>query len=129
MAGDSRRAVRTDAAPAAIGPYSQAIDTGTLVFASGQIPLDPSTGQLVEGGIARQTEQVLHNVGAVLEAAGLSLQHVVKTTIYMKDLAEFEEMNAVYGRAMPDPPPARSTVQVARLPRDVRIEIDVIAAR
>ena len=129
MAGDSRRAVRTDAAPAAIGPYSQAIDTGTLVFASGQIPLDPSTGQLVEGGIARQTEQVLHNVGAVLEAAGLSLQHVVKTTIYMKDLAEFEEMNAVYGRAMPDPPPARSTVQVARLPRDARIEIDVIAAR
>lgn len=129
MAGDSRRAVRTGAAPAAIGPYSQAIDTGTLVFASGQIPLDPSTGQLVEGGIARQTEQVLHNVGAVLEAAGLSLQHVVKTTIYMKDLAEFEEMNAVYGRAMPDPPPARSTVQVARLPRDVRIEIDVIAAR
>lgn len=129
MAGDSRRAVRTDAAPAAIGPYSQAIDTGTLVFASGQIPLDPSTGQLVEGGIARQTEQVLRNIGAVLEAAGLSLQHVVKTTIYMKDLAEFEEMNAVYGRAMPDPPPARSTVQVARLPRDVRIEIDVIAAR
>lgn len=129
MAGDSRRAVRTDAAPAAIGPYSQAIDTGTLVFASGQIPLDPSTGQLVEGGIARQTEQVLRNIGAVLEAAGLSLQHVVKTTIYMTDLAEFEEMNAVYGRVMPDPPPARSTVQVARLPRDVRIEIDVIAAR
>jgi 2-iminobutanoate/2-iminopropanoate deaminase len=124
-----RRAVRTDAAPAAIGPYSQAIDTGSLVFASGQIPLDPSTGRLVDGGIAEQTAQVLQNVGAVLEAAGLSLQHVVKTTIYLKDLADFDAMNAVYASFMPDPPPARSTVQVARLPRDVRIEIDVIAAR
>lgn len=125
----SRRAVSTAEAPAAIGPYSQAIEAGPFLFVSGQIPLDPVTGQLVDGDIARQTEQVLRNLRAILAAAGLSFAHVVRTTVYLKDLGEFEAMNAVYARFMPDPPPARSTVEVARLPRDVRIEIDVIAVR
>lgn len=125
----SRRAVSTAEAPAAIGPYSQAIEAGPFLFVSGQIPLDPVTGQLVDGDIARQTEQVLRNLQAILAAAGLSFAHVVRTTVYLKDLGEFEAMNAVYARFMPDPPPARSTVEVARLPRDVRIEIDVIAVR
>lgn len=125
----SRRAVSTAEAPAAIGPYSQAIEAGPFLFVSGQIPLDPATGQLVDGDIARQTEQVLRNLRAILAAAGLSFAHVVRTTVYLKDLGEFEAMNAVYARFMPDPPPARSTVEVARLPRDVRIEIDVIAVR
>jgi len=129
MPDDRRQAVLTDAAPAAIGPYSQAIDTGSLVFTSGQIPLDPATGRLVDTGIADETSQVLTNLGAVLEAAGLSFRHVIKTTVYLKDLADFEAMNAVYATFMPDPPPARSTVQVARLPRDVRVEIELIAAR
>ncbi|MFO7300953.1 MAG: RidA family protein [Acidobacteriota bacterium] len=125
----SRRAVSTAEAPAAIGPYSQAIEAGPFLFVSGQIPLDPVTGQLVDGDIARQTEQVLRNLQAILAAAGLSFAHVVRTTVYLKDLGEFEAMNAVYARFMPDPPPARSTVEVARLPRDVRVEIDVIAVR
>jgi 2-iminobutanoate/2-iminopropanoate deaminase len=125
----SRRAVSTAEAPAALGPYSQAIEAGPFLFVSGQIPLDPATGQLVDGDIARQTEQVLRNLRAILAAAGLSFAHVVRTTVYLKDLGEFEAMNAVYARFMPDPPPARSTVEVARLPRDVRIEIDVIAVR
>jgi 2-iminobutanoate/2-iminopropanoate deaminase len=125
----SRRAVSTAEAPAAIGPYSQAIEAGPFLFVSGQIPLDPATGQLVDGDIARQTEQVLRNLRAILAAAGLSFAHVVRTTVYLKDLGEFEAMNAVYARFMPDPPPARSTVEVARLPRDVRVEIDVIAVR
>lgn len=125
----SRRAVSTAEAPAAIGPYSQAIEAGPFLFVSGQIPLDPVTGQLVDGDIARQTEQVLRNLRAILAAAGLSFAHVVRTTVYLKDLGEFEAMNAVYARFMPDPPPARSTVEVARLPRDVRVEIDVIAVR
>jgi len=121
--------VSTAEAPAALGPYSQAIEAGPFLFVSGQIPLDPATGQLVDGDIARQTEQVLRNLRAILAAAGLSFAHVVRTTVYLKDLGEFEAMNAVYARFMPDPPPARSTVEVARLPRDVRIEIDVIAVR
>nr|PZN86049.1 MAG: reactive intermediate/imine deaminase [Acidobacteriota bacterium] len=125
----SRRAVSTAEAPAALGPYSQAIEAGPFLFVSGQIPLDPATGQLVDGDIARQTEQVLRNLRAILAAAGLSFAHVVRTTVYLKDLGEFEAMNAVYARFMPDPPPARSTVEVARLPRDVRVEIDVIAVR
>lgn len=125
----SRRAVSTAEAPAALGPYSQAIEAGPFLFVSGQIPLDPVTGQLVDGDIARQTEQVLRNLRAILAAAGLSFAHVVRTTVYLKDLGEFEAMNAVYARFMPDPPPARSTVEVARLPRDVRVEIDVIAVR
>jgi 2-iminobutanoate/2-iminopropanoate deaminase len=119
--------VQTESAPKAIGPYSQAIKANGLVFASGQIPLDPSTMQIVEGGIREQTERVMNNLGAVLQAAGSSFQRVVKTTVYLKDLTDFGEMNEVYGSFFEETPPARSTVEVARLPRDVRVEIDVIA--
>lgn len=119
--------VQTDNAPKAIGPYSQAIKANGLVFASGQIPLDPATMQIVEGGIREQTERVLKNLSAVLEAAGSSLDRVVKTTVYLADLGDFGEMNEIYGRFFKETPPARSTVEVARLPRDARVEIDVIA--
>lgn len=119
--------VQTDDAPKAIGPYSQAIKANGLVFASGQIPLDPSTGQLVEGSIKEQTERVFNNLKAVLESAGSSLDHVVKTTVFLADLGDFNEMNEAYGSFFQDTPPARSTVEVARLPRDARVEIDVIA--
>lgn len=119
--------VQSDSAPKAIGPYSQAIKANGFVFASGQIPLDPATMQVVEGGIREQTERVMNNLAAVLEAAGSSLERVVKTTVYLKDLGDFAEMNEVYGSFFKDTPPARSTVEVARLPRDVRVEIDVIA--
>lgn len=119
--------VHTDSAPKAIGPYSQAIKANGLVFASGQIPLDPATMQIVEGGIREQTERVMNNLSAVLQAAGSSLDRVVKTTVFLADLADFADMNETYGRFFGDAPPARSTVQVSRLPRDVRVEIDVIA--
>ena len=119
--------VLTDDAPKAIGPYSQAITANGLVFASGQIPLDPSTMQIVEGGIREQTERVMSNLRAVLGAAGSSFERVVKTTVFLADMDDFAEMNEVYGRFFGEAPPARSTVQVARLPRDVRVEIDVIA--
>jgi|SRR5215213_1335933 len=119
--------VQTDDAPKAIGPYSQAIRASGLIFASGQIPLDPATGQLVEGGIREQTERVFDNLRAVLESAGSSLDRVVKTTVFLADLGDFNEMNEAYGRYFQDAPPARSTVEVARLPRDARVEIDVIA--
>ena len=119
--------VQTDNAPKAIGPYSQAIKADGLIFASGQIPLDPSTMQIVDGGIAEQTERVLNNLSAVLQAAGSSLDRVVKTTVFLADLGDFAEMNETYGRFFGEPPPARSTVEVSRLPRDVRVEIDVIA--
>lgn len=119
--------IQTENAPKAIGPYSQAVKANGFVFASGQIPLDPSTMQIVEGGIREQTERVLKNLSAVLEAAGSSLDRVVRTTVFLADLADFAEMNDVYGRFFGDVPPARSTVEVARLPRDVRLEIDVIA--
>jgi len=119
--------VQTDNAPQAIGPYSQAIRTDGLVFASGQIPLDPATMQIVEGGIREQTERVMNNLRAVLQASGSSLDRVVKTTVFLADLSDFAEMNEIYGRFFGEAPPARSTVQVSRLPRDVRIEIDVIA--
>ena len=119
--------VQTDNAPKAIGPYSQAITANGFVFASGQIPLDPATMQIVEGGIREQTERVLNNLSAVLQAAGSSLDRVVKTTVFLADLADFAEMNEIYGRFFGETPPARSTVEVARLPRDVRVEIDVIA--
>jgi 2-iminobutanoate/2-iminopropanoate deaminase len=119
--------VQTDNAPKAIGPYSQAIKANGFVFASGQIPLDPVTMQIVEGGIREQTERVMKNLEAVLQAAGSSLDGVVKTTVYLKDLTDFSEMNEVYGSFFKETPPARSTVEVARLPRDVRVEIDVIA--
>lgn len=119
--------VHTDNAPKAIGPYSQAIKAAGFLFASGQIPLDPATMQIVEGGIREQTERVMNNLSAVLMAAGTSFDRVVKTTVFLADLADFAEMNEIYGRFFGEAPPARSTVQVSRLPRDVRIEIDVIA--
>lgn len=127
--GGMRQVVSTDGAPKAIGPYSQGIDTGSLVFVSGQIPLDPATGQMVSGSIAEQTERVLKNIEGVLKAAGLSLNHVVRTTVYLVDLGEFGAMNEVYARHFPKDHPARSTVQVAALPKGARIEIDAIAAR
>lgn len=120
--------VETKAAPAAIGPYSQAVIFGNLVITSGQIPLN-AEGELVEGGITEQTEQVFANLRAVLEAAHTGLDRVVKTTVFLADMNEFAAMNAVYEKHIPAPYPARSTVQVARLPRDVRVEIEVIAER
>lgn len=122
-----REKVQTAAAPQAIGPYSQAICANGLVFASGQIPIDPATGQFVSGGIAEQTEQALRNLGAVLEAAGSGLDRVVKTTVFLLDMDEFTAMNEVYGRFFATEPPARATVQAARLPRDARVEIEAIA--
>ena len=119
--------IATDAAPKAIGPYSQAIRSAGLLFLAGQIPLDPATMQIVEGDIARQTERVLENVKAILTAAGSSLDRVVKTTVFLKDMNEFATMNEVYGRYFPQNPPARSTVEAARLPRDAKIEIEVVA--
>jgi 2-iminobutanoate/2-iminopropanoate deaminase len=122
-----REKVQTASAPAAIGPYSQAICANGLVFASGQIPIDPSTGQFVSGGIAEQTDQVLRNLAAVLETAGSGLDRVVKTTVYLADMEEFGAMNEVYGKFFVNDPPARATVQAARLPRDARVEIEAIA--
>lgn len=122
-----KQRIQTVNAPAAIGPYSQAIKAGGLIFASGQIPIDPNTGQFVAGGIAEQTEQVLKNLGAVLVAAGSSLDKVVKTTVFLASMEEFAAMNEVYGRFFGDVPPARATVQAARLPRDARVEIEAIA--
>jgi 2-iminobutanoate/2-iminopropanoate deaminase len=122
-----RQAIASREAPAAIGPYSPAIRAGNLLFVSGQIPIDPASGRLVDGDIAAQTDQVMRNISALLRAAGAGFEHVVRTTVFLVDLSEFAAMNAVYGRFVVDPPPARATVQVARLPRDVRVEIDVIA--
>lgn len=122
-----REPVSTPNAPAAIGPYSQAIRAGDFLFVSGQIPLDPATGTLIQGDIAEQTHRVLRNLAAILEAAGASFQHVVKTTVYLADMSEFAAMNEIYGTYFLAPAPARATVQAARLPRDVRVEIDLIA--
>jgi 2-iminobutanoate/2-iminopropanoate deaminase len=119
--------VQTDGAPKAIGPYSQAIRSGGLMFLSGQIPLDPASGTLVTGSVADQTRRVLENLKAVLDAAGLSLAAVVKTTVFLKNIDDFAAMNEVYAQYFTDRPPARSTVQVARLPRDAAVEIDAIA--
>lgn len=119
--------IHTDAAPAAIGPYSQAIVAGGFVFTAGQIPLDPATGKLVEGDIAAQTDRVLRNLAAVLEAAGASLSSVVRTTVYLTDIGDFPTVNEVYARHFAGHAPARSTVQVARLPAGARVEIDAIA--
>ena len=119
--------VTTPNAPGAIGPYSQAIRAGDFVFLSGQIPLDPGTGQLVAGGIAEQTHQVLKNLGAVLKAAGSSYARVVKTTVYLADMGEFSAMNEIYGTYFSSPFPARASVQVARLPKDCLVEIQVTA--
>ena len=122
-----REAIRTDKAPKAIGPYEQALKVDGWVFTSGQIPLDPKTGAMVEGGIGAQTRQVLDNLRAVLEAAGTSMSRVVKTTVYMANLADFQKMNEVYAEYFPQDKPARSTVGVAALPRGAMIEIDVVA--
>ena len=123
-----RAVVQTPDAPQAIGPYSQAINAGNLVFCSGQIPLTPD-GALIEGDVAAQTRQVLTNLQAVLTAAGSSLDQVVKTTVFLADMGDFAAMNAVYAEFFPANPPARSTIQVARLPRDARVEIEAIAVR
>lgn len=121
------RVVSTTGAPEAIGPYSQGIIAGGFLFVSGQIPLDPSTGQVVAGGIAEQAERVLESLKAVVSASGVGLEAVVKTTVYLADLAEFPKMNEVYARYFDADPPARATVQVAGLPKGVRIEIDAVA--
>ena len=123
-----REAVATASAPAAIGPYSQAIRAAGLLFVSGQIPLDPATGVLIDGGIGEQTRQVLQNLGAILTAAGLSFDHVVRTTVYLADMADFAGMNEVYTACFTTPAPARSTIQAAALPRHARIEIDAVAS-
>jgi len=123
------KAVHTDKAPTAIGPYSQAIDTGALIYTSGQIPIDPSTGQVVSGGIKEQTAQVLENLKNVLEAAGSSMEKVIKTTVFMKDLSDFSAMNEVYAKYFSEPYPARSCVEVNRLPKDVLIEIEAVALK
>ena len=120
-------AVSSPDAPRAVGPYSQAVRAGDLLFVAGQIPLDPS-GTIVEGDVAVQARRVLDNVGAILKAAGLSFAHVVRTTVYLADMNDLAAMNQIYGTYFSEPYPARATVQVARLPRDVRIEIDAIAS-
>ena len=123
----ARQAVTTDAAPAAIGPYSQAIRAGNLLFLSGQIPIDPKTGSLVEGGIDAQTRQVFHNIGAILTAAGATFDHVVTASVFLADMNDFAKMNAIYAEHFSSPAPARATVQVARLPKDCLVEIQVTA--
>ena len=120
--------ISTDKAPKAIGPYSQAVRAGGFLFTAGQIALDPATGQIVEGNVARQTERVMQNLKAIVEAAGSSLDRAVKSTVYLKDMGDFGAMNEVYGRYFASNPPARSTVEAARLPRDVRVEIDLVVA-
>lgn len=119
--------ISTGKGPKAIGPYSQAIRANGFVFISGQVAFDPATGQVVEGDVAKQTARVLENLKAILEAAGSALEKAVRTTVFLKDMNDFAKMNEVYGRYFPHQPPARSTVEVARLPRDVRVEIDLIA--
>lgn len=119
--------VSTDKAPGAIGPYSQAIKTGNLVFVSGQIPIDPQTGEFVSSDVAEQTEQVLKNLSAVLEAAGSSLNNVVKTTVFVADMNDFAVMNEIYAKYFSENKPARATVQAARLPRDAKVEIECVA--
>ena len=123
-----REAVSTDAAPRAIGPYSQAIRAGSMLFVSGQIPLDPATGAMVDGDIAAQTHRVFANLKAILDAAGASFDHVVRTTVYLADMNDFATVNEIYGTYFSSPAPARATVQAARLPKDARVEIDLIAA-
>ena len=123
-----KKTIETANAPRAIGPYSQAVVFNGLAYLSGQIPIDPSTGQVIEGGVAKQTERVIENLKAVLEAAGSSLDKVLKTTVYLKDMKEFTAMNEVYARYFGSAAPARATVEVSKLPKDVRVEIDAIAA-
>ena len=123
-----RQAVSTPSAPKAIGPYSQAIRAGSLLFVSGQVPIDPATGNIVDGDIAAQTTRVFENIGAILQAGGASFDHVVRTTVFLADMDDFAAMNEVYAKYFASPAPARATVQVARLPKDARVEIDVIAS-
>ena len=123
-----KQAISSPDAPKAIGPYSQAIRTGQLLFASGQIPTDPATGAIVDGDVAAQTRRVFDNLGAVLKAANLSFADVVKTTVFLADMNDFAAMNEVYGKYFSEPYPARATVQVARLPKDARVEIDLVAS-
>ncbi|HVQ15790.1 MAG TPA: RidA family protein [Vicinamibacterales bacterium] len=122
-----RQVISAPDAPKAMGAYSPAIKAGNLLFVSGQIPIDPASGALVDGDITAQTEQVMKNLGALLRAAGVGFDHVVRTTVFLADMSEFAAMNEVYSRHVGAPPPARATVQVARLPRDVKIEVDAIA--
>ena len=125
----TRQAVSTGGAPAAIGPYSQGIAVDGFVFCSGQIGLDPTTGELVEGGVEAQAERALRNLAAVLDAAGVAMADVVKTTLFLADMGDFGTVNAVYARHMPDPPPARSTFSVGGLPKGALVEIEAIARR
>src|SRR5512137_1021 len=122
-----RQVIHTDQAPKAIGPYSQAIRVGNFVFSAGQLGLDPASGNIVAGGIEAETRRSLQNLSAVLNAAGSSMANVVKTTVFLRDMNDFAKMNAVYGEFFPSNPPARSTVQVARLPKDGTVEIEVVA--
>jgi 2-iminobutanoate/2-iminopropanoate deaminase len=124
----TRQAIQTNGAPAALGPYSQAIRSGDTVYCSGQLGLDPTSGQMADG-VAAQAERALKNLGAVLDAAGLTFDDVVKTTIFLADIGDFAEVNEVYGKHMPDPPPARSTIGVGALPKGARVEIEMIARR
>jgi 2-iminobutanoate/2-iminopropanoate deaminase len=125
----TRQAVSTTGAPVAIGPYSQGIAVDGFVFCSGQVGLDPSTGELVGGGVEAETERAIRNLSAVLDAAGMTMADVVKTSVFLADIGDFAAMNAVYGRFMTDPPPARSTFAVGALPRGARVEIEAIARR
>lgn len=127
--GSVKQIIRTEKAPAPIGPYSQATEAGGVIYLSGQIAIDPATGKLVEGGIGAETRQVLQNLQAVLQAANADLTHVVKCSIFLSDMSEFAEMNKVYGEFFKQAPPARECVQVARLPKDVHVEISAIAVK
>lgn len=124
-----KKIIATTAAPAAIGPYSQGIDGGSIIITSGQLPINPATGAFAEGGVAGQTRQSLENVRAILSQAGLSMENIVKTTVFLKDMNDFAAMNEVYASFFPSDPPARSAVEVARLPKDALVEIEAIAVR
>ena len=126
---DMKKVISTSKAPAAIGPYSQAIQVGNLIYTSGQIPIDPATGQLVEGGVKEQTRQSLNNIQAILQEAGLTMASVVKTTVFMADMADFAEMNSVYAEFFTEPYPARSAVAVKTLPKNALVEIEVVAEK
>jgi len=123
-----RHAVSTPSAPKAIGPYSQGIRAGSLLFVSGQVPIDPATGQIIAGDISAQTHRVFQNIGEILKAGGASFDHVVRTTVFLADMNDFSAMNEVYATYFTSPAPARATVEVSRLPKDARVEIDVIAS-